>query len=89
MKTRKSTLILGIGLFLCAGSPAHAQLGDVMNAAKQGAVEGAEKEVMKQAGVPTAAPAATPAATTPAAANAPAGAAAGGEPEAPQAPADE
>jgi hypothetical protein len=73
MKTRSSALILGIGVFLCFGSPARAQLGDLGNAAKQGATDAAKQELMKQAGVPTAgAPAATPGAE-PGAANAPAG----------------
>lgn len=76
MKTRNGTLVLGIGLFLCFGSPVHAQLGElgnVGNAAKQGATDAAKQELLKQAGVPTAgAPAPTPAADS-GAASAPAG----------------
>ena len=98
MKTRKIGLILGIGFFLWSGSPARAQLGDVGDAMKKGAIDAGQQELMKKAGVPTAgAPAATPGA-----ANAPAGepkaaapaaaapaAAPGADTGAPSAPADE
>ncbi len=102
MKTRSSAIMLGIGLLLCSGSAARAQLGDLGDAMKKGATDAAKQELMKEAGVPTAgAPAATPAAeggaaTAPAgdpnaaapAAGAPA-AAPGTDPGAANAPADE
>ncbi len=101
MKTRSSAIILGIGLLLCSGSVAHAQLGDLGDAMKKGATDAAKQELMKEAGVPTAgAPAATPAADG-GAANAPAdpnaaapaagapAAAPGTDPGAANAPADE
>jgi hypothetical protein len=102
MKTVHSAIVLGIGFVLCAGSPAHAQLGELGNAVKEGAAGAAKQELMKQAGVPTAGtPAATPGAES-GAANAPAGepkaaapgaaapaAAPGTDTGAPDAPADE
>ncbi len=98
MKTRQSTIILGIGVFLCFGSPVRAQLGDLGNAMEKGASDAAKQELMKKAGLPTAgAPAATPgAANAPAAdpnAAAPAAAAPAAAPGtdtgAPSAPSDD
>jgi hypothetical protein len=95
MNTRSGAIILGIGFFLCSGSPVRAQLGELGQAVEKGASEAAKQELMKQAGLPTAGtPAVTPAATPGAeggAANAPAGEAApAATPESDtEAPADE
>jgi hypothetical protein len=95
MKARNTAIILGIGFFLCSGSLARAQLGELGKAAEKGASEAAKQELMKQAGLPTAGtPAVTPAATPGeegGAANAPAGEAApAAAPESDtEAPADE
>ena len=73
MRRLSSVVILGIGLLMCSGSPARAQLGDMGEAVKKGAADAAKQELMKQAGLPTAgAPAATPGAES-GAANPPAG----------------
>jgi hypothetical protein len=94
-----SVIIFGVGFLLCSGSPAHAQFGDIGEAAKKGAVDAAQQELMKKAGLPTpAAAAVTPGAdtgaatapaeepkATPAAADAPA-AAPGADTGAPDAP---
>jgi hypothetical protein len=98
MKTRNTAIILGIGFFLCCGSPVRAQLGDLGQAVEKGASDATKQELMKQAGLPTAGtpvvtPAATPASDT-GAGNAPAGeaepaAAPGADTGAPNAPADE
>jgi len=87
MKRLSSVIILGVGVLLCSGSPARAQLGGMGDAVKKGAGEAAKQELMKgaaeKAGLPApGAPAAAPAADT-GAANAPAG-----EPEAAPAAAD-
>jgi hypothetical protein len=98
MNTRSGIIILGIGFFLCSGSPVRAQMGELGQAVEKGASDAAKQELMKQGGLPTeGAPAATPAVTPGAeggAANAPAGeaepaAAPGADTEAPNAPADE
>lgn len=72
--TRRSRMItLAVGLLVCCGSPARAQLGDLGAAVQKGATDAGKQELMKQAGVPTpGTPAATPAAEG-GAANAPAG----------------
>ena len=95
MNTRNTAIILGIGFFLCSGSPVHAQLGELGQAVEKGAGDAAKQKLMNQAGLPTAGtPAVTPAATSGAeggAANTPAGEAEpAAEPESDtEAPADE
>jgi hypothetical protein len=73
MKKLGSMTVFAIGLLLCFGSPARAQLGEMGEAVKKGATDAAKEELMKKAGLPTAVPtpAATPA-TTPEAAETPA-----------------
>ena len=73
MKILSSVISLGVGLLLCSGSPARAQLGDMGEAVKKGAADAAKQELMKGAAEKTGLPAPeTPAADT-GAAKAPAG----------------
>lgn len=65
MKTLCRGITIGVGLFICFGSPARAQLGELGEAVKKGATDAATQELMKQAGLPTpGTPAATPGADT-------------------------
>ncbi len=93
MKLFGGVVILGVGVLLCSGSIARAQLGDMENSLKKGAdeavqqgVKGAEQKAGLAVPDATVTPgAAAPAAGAPAGADTPAGApgAGGGAPNAP------
>jgi hypothetical protein len=89
MRTLSSAIVLGIGVWMLAGSPARAQLGGMGEDVKKGAGDAAREQVMKgaaeKAGLPTpaapgaggaaaTAPAGEPPVVPPAAADAPAAA---------------